>query len=75
MKTEDKIQLMKLIYSIQNMGVNNTMIKSYFDPTGELRLHNPKNWLRFIAEHINLIDESVGRKPEIKVKKHEYLTK
>jgi hypothetical protein len=75
MNGKDKCKLMTLIYTLQNCGVSNSMVKQYFDPSGDLRLHKKQNWQSFIDEHINLIDSRVGKKPEIRVKKHEYLTK
>lgn len=53
---------MKFVYAVQNMGVSNTMIRNYFDPTNELQLYKPKKWLRFISEHINLIDNKIVKK-------------
>jgi hypothetical protein len=62
MDKNKKMQLMKFVYAVQNMGVSNTMIRNYFDPTNELQLYKPKNWLRFISEHINLIDNKIVKK-------------
>ncbi len=56
MDKNEKMQLMKFVYAVQNMGVSNTMIRNYFDPTNELQLYKPKNWLKFISEHINLMN-------------------
>jgi hypothetical protein len=76
MNNKDRIQLMKFIYAVQNMGASNSMVKDYFDTDNELELYKPKNWLRYIREHINIIDgkEETTLK-NIRVKKYEFKTK
>jgi len=55
MTNEEKIQLVELIYKLDTMGVNNTMVRQHFDKDGELGLHKPKNWRKFIQSHRDLI--------------------
>ena len=55
MTNEEKIKLVELIYKLDIMGVNNTMVRQHFDNDGELGLHKPKNWNKFIQSHRDLI--------------------
>jgi len=76
MDKKEIMQLMKFIYAVQNMGVSNTMVRQYFDPTNELHLHKAKNWLNFIAEHINIIKPKEQTETKrLYIKKYEYKTK
>tara|TARA_R100000231_G_C5280084_1_gene151323 strand:+ start:111 stop:287 length:177 start_codon:yes stop_codon:yes gene_type:complete len=55
MTNEEKIQLVELIYKLDTMGVNNTMVRQHFDNDGRLGLHKPKNWSKFIQNYRDLI--------------------
>ena len=59
MSTEDKIKLKELLYKLDSVGVNNLMVCQQFDREGKLELHKPKNWMKFIQGHIDLIDSAV----------------
>ena len=51
MKKEDKIELLKLIYKIDNAGEYNSMIRRYFD------INTKKEWKEFIRKYIKLLDK------------------
>ena len=50
MKKEDKIELLKLIYKIDNAGEFNSMIRRYFD------INTKKEWKEFIRKYIKLLN-------------------
>jgi hypothetical protein len=51
MKTENKIKLMKFIYTIDNLGHYNAMLRK------EFKKLNKKEWRNFIDEHIKILDK------------------
>ena len=48
--------MMELIFMVDAMGINNTMVRKHFDKDGKLELHKPKNWSKFIETYRNLIE-------------------
>tara|TARA_B110000908_G_scaffold81140_1_gene97302 strand:- start:4111 stop:4347 length:237 start_codon:yes stop_codon:yes gene_type:complete len=56
MTNEQKYQMMELIFMVDAMGINNTMVRKHFDKDGKLELHKPKNWSKFIETYRNLIE-------------------
>lgn len=55
--TSKEIQKLKeLIYKLDAMGANNIMIRNHFDRVGNLQLHKPKNWSRYIKEFTDILN-------------------
>ena len=69
--TSKEIQTLKeLIYKLDAMGANNIilnvfvcqhkkqheMIRNYFDRVGNLQLHKPKNWSKYIKEFTDILN-------------------
>ena len=49
MKTEEKFELLKFIYKIDNAGEFNSMIRRYFD------INTKKEWKKFTKKYTELL--------------------
>ena len=50
------LKLKELIYRLDVMGVNNIMVRNHFDRIGNLQLHKPKNWSKYIKEFNDILN-------------------
>ena len=55
MESQELFKLMQLIYKLDSLGVNNILVRSYFDRDGKMELHKAKNWSKFIKEHTDIL--------------------
>lgn len=69
------LELMKFLYKIQTMGNGNSMVRRYFDETGELKLWKQKNWQKFIDGYVDILIGESDKLPNIRVKTYEFKTK
>ena len=51
MTKEEKTQLMKLIYKLDVLGDNNSIVRRYYD------INTKKEWRSFINNYIKLLDK------------------
>lgn len=58
--THLKLELSKLVYILDNAGVQNAMIREYFNTSPlnykELKLKDKKNWRKFIQYYSDLLN-------------------
>ena len=47
---EEKLELLKLLYKMMNMGDSNSLIRQYFGITKR------KEWIEFMTDRIKLLD-------------------
>jgi hypothetical protein len=50
MTKEESTQLMKLIYKLDSLGDNNSVVRRYYD------INTKKEWRNFINNHIKLLN-------------------
>ena len=50
MTNKEKLELLKLLYKIMNMGDANSMVRKYFDITKK------KDWIKFISKYLKTLE-------------------